>query len=277
MITSFGNRRRPWLYVATFLALTVALILLDSQGAFDPIKGGASSVVASWQERAKAIGDRLGVARGSVQSNEQLQAQLDATTKQRDQLLVDNSRLAQLEQENQTLRKQLDFAQSQPTYDIVAAAVVKNDRESPRKVATIDKGKDDGLARGMAVTTPEGLMLGLITDLTAHTAQVTFIIDDSIHVSAIIQETSDQGVAVGAWQESKRLLMREVDKNAKVVAGQRVVTGTLTNGVLPNIPIGYIYSVQREDISDTQTIELIPYANFDKLLTVSIVRGRKQP
>jgi rod shape-determining protein MreC len=277
MITSFGNRRRPWLYVATFLALTVALILLDSQGAFDPIKGGASSVVASWQQRAKAIGDRLGVARGSVQSNEELQAQLDATTKQRDQLLVDNSRLAQLELENQTLRKQLDFAQSQPTYDIVAAEVVKNDRESPRKVATIDKGKDDGLARGMAVTTPEGLMLGLITDLTAHTAQVTFIIDDSIHVSAVIQDTSDQGVMVGAWQESKRLLLKEVDKNAKVAQGQRVVTGTLTNGVLPNIPIGYIYSVQREDISDTQTIELVPYANFDKLLTVSIVRGRKQP
>jgi rod shape-determining protein MreC len=277
MITSFGNRRRPWLYVATFLALTVALILLDSQGAFDPIKGGASSVVASWQERAKAIGDRLGVARGSVQSNEQLQAQLDAVTKQRDQLLKDNSRLAQLEQENQTLRKQLDFAQSQPTYDIVAAEVVKNDRESPRKVATIDKGKDDGLARGMAVTTPEGLMLGLITDLTPHTAQVTFIIDDSIHVSALVQETNDQGVAVGAWQESKRLLLKQVDKNAKLAAGQRVVTGTLTNGVLPNIPIGYIYSVQRDDISDTQTIELVPYANFDKLLTVSIVRGRKQP
>jgi rod shape-determining protein MreC len=277
MITSFGHRRRPWLYVATFVGLTVALILLDSQGAFDPIKGGTSSVVASWQQRAKAIGDRLGVARGSVQSNEQLQAQLDATTKQRDQLLVDNSRLAQLEQENQTLRKQLDFAQSQPTYDIVAAEVVKNDRESPRKVATLDKGKDDGLARGMAVTTPEGLMLGLITDLTSHTAQVTFIIDDSIHVSAIVQDTSDQGVVVGAWQESKRLLLKQVDKNAKIAAGQRVVTGTLTNGVLPNIPIGYIYSVQREDISDTQTVELIPYANFDKLLTVSIVRGKKQP
>jgi rod shape-determining protein MreC len=277
MITSFGNRRRPWLYIATFLGLTVALILLDSQGVFDPIKDGASSVVASWQQRAKAIGDRLGVARGSVQSNEDLQAQVDALTKQRDQLLNDNSRLAQLEQENQTLRKQLDFAQSQPTYDIVAAEVVKNDRESPRKVATIDKGKDDGLARGMAVTTPEGLMLGLITELTAHTAQVTFIIDDSIHVSAVVQETSDQGVAIGAWQESKRLLLKQVDKNAKVTAGQRVVTGTLTNGVLPNIPIGYIYSVQREDISDTQVIELIPYANFDKLLTVSIVRGKKQP
>jgi rod shape-determining protein MreC len=277
MMTSFGTRRRPWLYIATFIGLTLLLILLDSQHAFDPIKGGASDVLASWQARAKAVGDRLGLARGSVQNTEDLQAQIDTLTKQRDQLLVDNSRLADLDREVQQLRKQLDFQQAQPTYDIVAADVVKNDRESPRKEATINKGSDDGLAKGMAVTSPEGLMVGVITDLTAHTALVTFVIDDSIHVSAVVQDSGEQGIAVGAWQESKRLLMREVDKNAQITQGQRIVTGNLTNGVVPNLPIGYVYSVKKDAISDTQEIELIPYANFDKLRTVSIVRGKKGP
>lgn len=275
MISSFGTRRRPWLYVATFVGLTVLLVLLDSQHAFDPIKGGASSVVASWQQRAKAVADRLGVARGSVQNTEDLQAQIDALTKQRDQLLVDNSRLAGLDREVQQLRKQLDFQQAQPTYDIVAAEVVKNDRESSRKAATINKGKDDGLAKGMAVTSPEGLMVGIVTDLTAHTALVTFIIDDSVHVSAVVQDTGDQGIVVGAWQESKRLLLREVDKNVRIDQGQRIVTGSLTNGVVPNLLIGYVYSVKREAVSDTQEIELVPYVSFDKLRTVSIIRGKK--
>lgn len=277
MITSFGSRRRPWLYIATFVGLTLLLILLDSQHAFDPIKGGASSVLASWQERAKAVGDRLGVARGSVQNTADLQAQIDTLTKQRDQLLADNSRLADLDREVQQLRQQLDFQQAQPTYDIVAADVVKNDRESSKKECTINKGKDDGLAKGMAVTSPEGLMVGIITDVTAHTALVTFIIDDSIHVSAVVQDSGEQGIVVGAWQESKRLLLREVDKNAKIEQGQRIVTGTLTNGVEPNLLVGYVYSVQKEDISDTQVIELVPYVNFDKLRTVSIVRGKKGP
>ncbi len=276
MMTSFGSRRRPWLYIATFIGLTLLLILLDSQHAFDPIKGGASSVLASWQERAKSVGDRLGVARGSVQNTGDLQAQIDTLTKQRDQLLVDNSRLADLDREVQRLRQQLDFQQAQPTYDVVAADVVKNDRESSKKECTINKGKDEGLAKGMAVTSPEGLMVGMITDVTAHTALVTFIIDDSIHVSAVVQDSGEQGIVVGAWQESKRLLLREVDKNAKIAQGQRIVTGNLTNGVVPNLLVGSVYSVQKEDISDTQVIELIPYADFDKLRTVSIVRGKKQ-
>jgi rod shape-determining protein MreC len=277
MMTSFGSRRRPWTYIATFISLTLLLILLDSQHAFDPIKGGASSVVASWQGRARAIGNRLGVARGSVQSTEDLQTQLDAVTKQRDQLLADNSRLADLDREVQRLRKQLDFQQAQPTYTIVAAEVFKNDRESPRKVASIDKGKDDGLARGMAVTSPEGLMVGVISDLTAHTAQVSFVIDDSVHISALVQDSGEQGIVVGAWQQSKRLLLREVDKNAKIEQGQRIVTGSLTNGVVPNLPVGYVYSVKKEAISDTQEIELVPYVNFDKLQAVSVVVGKKQP
>lgn len=276
MMTSFGSRRRPWLYIATFIGLTLLLILLDSQHAFDPIKSGTSSVLASWQGRAKAVGDRLGVARGSVQNTGDLQAQIDTLTKQRDQLLVDNSRLADLDREVQQLRKQLDFQQAQPTYDIVAADVIKNDRESSKKECTINKGKDDGLAKGMAVTSPEGLMVGMITDVTPHTALVTFIIDNSIHVSAVVQDSGEQGIVVGAWQESKRLLLREVDKNAKIEQGQRIVTGNLTNGVVPNLLVGSVYSVQKEDISDTQVIELIPYANFDKLRTVSIVRGKKQ-
>ncbi len=46
---------------------------------------------------------------------------------------------------------------------------------------------------------------------------------------------------------------------------------------MPNLPIGYVYSVKKDAISDTQEIELIPYANFDKLRTVSVVRGKKQP
>ncbi len=276
MISSFGSRRRPWLYIGTFVGLTLLLLLLDSQHAFDPIKGGASNVLASWQERAKGIGDRLGVARGSVQNTEDLQAQIDTLTRQRDQLLVDNSRLADLEKEVQTLRKQLDFQQTQPTYDYIAAEVVKNDRESYRKVATINKGKDDGLAKGMAVTSPEGLMVGMITTVLSHTAEVTFIIDDSIHVSAVVQDSSEQGIVVGAWQESKRLLLHGVDKNAKIEPGQRIVTGNLTNGVVQNLPIGQVYSVHREDISDTQEIELVPYANFDTLRTVSVVLGKKK-
>ncbi len=277
MMTSFGSRRRPWTYIATFIAFTLLLILLDSQHAFDPIKGGASSVVASWQGRARAVGNRLGVARGSVQSTEDLQAQLDAVTKQRDQLLADNSRLADLDREVQRLRKQLDFQQAQPTYNIVAAEVFKNDRESPRKVASIDKGKDEGLAKGMAVTSPEGLMVGVISDLTAHTAQVTFVIDDSVHISALVQDSGEQGIVVGAWQQSKRLLLREVDKNTKIEQGQRIVTGSLTNGVVPNLPVGYVYSVTKVAISDTQEIELVPYVNFDKLQAVSVVIGKKQP
>lgn len=276
MINSFGsNRRRPYLYVGTFVALTLLLILLDSQHAFDPIKSSASGVTASWQQRAQAIGDRLGVARGSVQDATQLRQQLDDVTRQRDQLLVEDSQIADLRRENDTLRKQLDFQTTQPSYLYLPAEVVKNDPESGKKEIILNKGTDDKIAKGMAVTTPEGLMVGVVSDATAHTALVTTIIDQSSHVSAVIQESNLPGTIYGAWQQGKRLLLKNADKDAKIAVGQRIATGNLTNGVMPNLLIGQVYSVNREVVSDSQTIEVLPFADFDKLRAVNVVLGRK--
>jgi len=135
---SFATRRRPWLYIVTFLMLTLSLIILDSVHALDPLKNRAAGVVASWQIRAQAIGDHISVARSSTQSTEDLQAELDAVKKQRDQLLADDSRLIGLERENAMLRNEIGFQQAHPTYDMVAAQVVKNDHETPERVITID-------------------------------------------------------------------------------------------------------------------------------------------
>ncbi len=275
MNSGYGTQRRPWFYVGVFVGLTVLLILLDSQHAFDPIKNSASSVVASWQGRAQGVGDRLGVARGSVEDQQTLRDENAALRSQRDQLLKENADLANLRREVDTLRKQLDFQEVQPTYAILPAQVVKNDPESGKKEVTINRGKDDNIQRGMAVTTPEGLMVGVVTDLTAKTALVTLIIDQSSHISATIQGSDIPGTVYGAWQQSKRLLLKNVDKNAKITVGQRITTGNLTNGVVPNLLIGEVYSVKREVVSDSQEVEVIQYADFDTLRTVSIVLGKK--
>lgn len=272
---SFATRRRPWLYIVTFLMLTLSLILLDSVHALDPLKNSAAGVVASWQIRAQAIGDHISVARSSTQSTEDLQAELDAVKKQRDQLLADDSRLIGLERENAMLRNEIGFQQAHPTYDMVAAQVVKNDHETPERVITIDCGTDKGVRVGMAVTTPEGNMAGIVDQVTARSAVVRLIIDQQVHVSAVVQETGDQGTIVGAWQQSKRLLLRDTGNQSGIAVGQHITSGGLTNFVVSSIPIGQVYSVKSNIVADSQEIEIVPYADFDTIRDVVVIRGTK--
>lgn len=275
MSTSFPPRRRSWLFVGSLLAVTVLILLLDSTGAFAPFKDGTSGVLGAWQGRAQSLSDRIGVARGGVQDTQELQKRLDLVTAQRDQLLVENSRLADLERENELLRKQLDFQAAQPKLEFLTAEVYKNDRESARKEIIINKGAADRLAVGMAVTTPEGFMIGMITKVEANTALVTLVIDQSMRVSAVVQQNGTQATVHGAWQQSKRLLLKNVDKSVKIEKGQRIVTGTFTNGVYPNLLIGEVFTVLSDAVSDSQEVELVPYAEFDKLRLVNVIVGRK--
>lgn len=275
MITSFAPRRRSVLSIGSLLAVTLLLLLLDSTGAFAPFKDGTSGVLGAWQGRAQSFADRVGVARGGVQDTQELQRRLALVTAQRDQLLVENSRLADLEAQNELLRKQLDFQAAQPKLEFLTAEVYKNDRESVRKEIIIGKGAADRLAVGMAVTTPEGFMVGIVTKVEANTALVTLIVDQTMRISAVVQQNGTQATVHGAWQQSKRLLLRNVDKNAKVQKGQRVITGTFTNGVSPNLLIGEVLDVRADPVADSQEIEVVPYAEFDKLRLVNVIVGRK--
>ncbi len=126
----------------------------------------------------------------------------------------------------------------------------------------------------MAVTTPEGFMVGVVTKIQAHAAIVTLIVDQTIHLSAVVQQTGTQATVYGAWQQSHRLLLKDVDKTAKIEKGQRIVTGTLTNGILPSLLIGEVYSVKADPIGLSR-YRILPYADFDKLRSVNVVIGLK--
>ena len=273
MMTS--TRRSPWVYIGSFLIVTVLLLLLDSQGAFDPFRDGASGVLSAWQGRAQAVGDRIGVARGTVQDVRELQSENETLRTQNAQLLQENARIADLERENEQYRKQLDFQSANPDKDFVTAEVIKNDREQVARQVTIARGSADRIAVGMAVTTPEGLMVGVVTKVEAHAAIVTLVVDQTIHLSAVVQQTGTQATVYGVWQQGRQLLLKNVDKTAKIEKGQRVVTGTFTNGILPNLLIGEVYSVKVDAKGDSQDIELIPYADFAKLRSVNVVIGLK--
>ncbi len=275
MNSSYSTRRQPWTYIGSFLAVTVLLLLLDSQGAFDPFRDGSSGILTAWQARAQALGDRIGVARSSVQSVQELQTENGTLRTQNAQLLQENSRIADLERENEQLRKQLDFQNANPEKAFLTAEVIKNDREQISRQITIQWQTEDKVAVGMPVTTPEGFMVGVITKIQAHAAVVTLIVDQTIHLSAVVQQTGTQATVYGAWQQSHRLLLKDVDKTAKIEPGQRIATSTLTNGILPNLLIGQVYSVKANPQTDSQDVEVVPYADFDKLRSVNIVLGLK--
>lgn len=111
---------------------------------------------------------------------------------------MENRRLKLLAQENRRLRKALKFT-NHPKLELLPAEVIAQAPHHWNRTLTIDKGRQDGLRKNMAVITPAGLA-GRILSVRNHSAEVLLINDgrDGNSLSGVLERTRDLVYIYGA-------------------------------------------------------------------------------
>ncbi len=123
----------------------------------------------------------------------------------------------------------------------VAARIVT--RSLPEtSVLTIDKGSNDGIVSGSAVTIADGHLLGVITEVASGSAQVRLVHSQASSIPAMIVG-SDRTIGLVEGQEGTVLRMQYIPLDANVHEGDVVVTSGLAGGLPANIVIGLVTSV----------------------------------
>ncbi|HYH10955.1 MAG TPA: rod shape-determining protein MreC [Thermomicrobiales bacterium] len=260
--------RRTLSLAAVFVILSVALIILDRRDALDPVREGLSSLVSPVARGFNSVAKGPDFRTDVEKELERVQAELDAARAENAKL---KAQIAEVEILNET-----QLAESaRPELDYVSASVTGGDPTGAQHFIMIDKGRADGVEVGMAVTDPH-FFVGQVVEVTDHTAKVMFIVDTSAQVGAQLVDSRADGIVVGQWQVSGRLLMQNVDRDAEVTDGEMVVTSssvaTETRGVPSDIVIGTVFG---EPIPTQRTNEVAyevrPAVDFDSLHTVWVV------
>jgi rod shape-determining protein MreC len=150
--------------------------------------------------------------------------------------------------------------------------------------ARISVGSSRGVVRNSPVvagTGPGAALVGIVTAVSADTADVAFITDGRTEVGATIPEAGAppglvQSVAPG------QLRLTGVPREAPVKVGQDVVTGGFMVKGLPSlyprgIPIGRVSSRGSQEVDVEQTIQVTPYLDPRELsfLTVLTPQSRE--
>lgn len=258
--------------VALFVAASTTFIALDNRRTIDPVKTVLLDVV---QPVARAIHE---VADGSESDLERELVQVRAENAA---LRAEIVALQDAANEAEQLRAQLDVEEAHPDWEVVRARVINPDPTSYQKYITIDKGWGDGIKVGMAVVDPY-VLVGVVTSVEEHSARITLAIDRSLAVGARIVPRGEDGsggdgIAYGAWQEGGRMVLRHVDRDLVPVEGDFVVTAgaesaSRTTMIPPDVPIGEVIGEPRQDVqSDTLTIDIVPFCDFERLKVVTII------
>ena len=112
-----------------------------------------------------------------------------------DRLRLEQAALLEDAKQGERLQALLNFQQKY-IYKTVAAQAIGSSGTDQSRVFYIDKGKDAGLDRDMAVITPDGIV-GKVRDVFPHTAQVLAINDQTSGAGVILETTRIRGILRG--------------------------------------------------------------------------------
>ena len=165
------------------------------------------------------------------------------------QRLDQQSRLRQLEADNQRLRRLL--ALQQPAGPSLSAPVIARPAEGWWQQLLLGKGSWQGLRAGDAVVAPGGL-LGRIEAVTTTTATVQLLTDPGSRVGVWVARTGEHGLLVGMG--TARPVLRFLDRDARVRPGDLVSTSPASTLVPPNLTVGVIQRLDAQVIPAPEAV-----------------------
>lgn len=260
--------RQTFALVALFVVTCLGFIQLDGRDALDPIKDSLQAVVVPAAETLS------GIAPGR-DDDSSLARELAVVKSERDQLAADNADLKAQVREIDELRLQAKLGLDKPTWRLLPARVIASDPSGQQLSVTINKGSGDNVEVGMAVTARGPNFVGLVTDVSEHTAQVTLLIDRTQAVAAKLASGSD-GIVYGMSRIGSWLQMRHLNADTRVQRGEDVVTADNEAISTSRVPGGLLIGrvdkeIAAEGQGDSHTVEVVPLIDYEKLEVVTVV------
>ncbi|HUZ74504.1 MAG TPA: rod shape-determining protein MreC [Stellaceae bacterium] len=191
-----------------------------------------------------------------------------AVYRQNELLRVENRRLLQWQEvalrlaaENKSLRD-LEKLVPDKAVSILAARVIADSGGAYLRNVLVNAGARDGVARGQAALTGEGLV-GRIAEVGQRTARVLLLTDLNSHIPVTIERTGQRALLDGDNSDRPRLVFLE--PKAAVVAGDRILTSGSGGAFPPGLPVGVALAAT----NGVSRVE--PYAELSRLEMVRIV------
>ena len=168
---------------------------------------------------------------------------------------------------NSRLRNLLNF-QKTPTNKVVAAEVIGMDPSGWFKTIIIDKGRSDGLQKGLPVVLPIGIV-GQVIEAAAHYSKVMLVIDRNSAVDALVQRSRARGIIKGESADQCRFefVLRKHD----VQIDDTVIASGL-DGVYPKgLRIGRVADISQGNSDIFYEITVAPFVDYEKLEEVLVI------
>lgn len=267
---SFLRRHREPLLVCLILAHALGMFLGSSRRVREPnlVDRIAFAVTAPVQGAAVATIDGTANAWHQYVSLRNVRRENALLEEENAKLRSDVVGLAEARAEIERLRRLVHYDEVSPGPKVVARVLGVNP-DPNRLTLRIDRGEGDGVRRGQAVVTADGVV-GQVLRATASAADVLVVFDPNCRLGGRIQRTRSR-VGVSGGGDEQPLKLEYLLRTEDLEEGDLVVTSG-TDGVYPpGLVVGRVTGVQRQTSGMFLNAGILPAVNFSRVEEVVVL------
>lgn len=268
----FKRGPAPLALLTFYIAVSLAIFVFDLRfKSLELLRQSIALVVDPVQRVAQTPGSLVDYASHYLQGVHSLQQENDELKHAKLTTAPDLQRLAQLEAENERLRKLLSVTEREKANGQVSQILYTARDPFSRKVI-VDKGQQSGITAGQPAIDDAGVV-GQVTRVFPFSAEITLITDKDQVVPVQVVRTGQRSVVFGLG--NGQLELRYMPANADIQIGDMLVTSGLDGIYLPGFPVAKVVNIERDSAYSFARIFCVPIAGVENFGEVMVLSPRQ--
>ena len=222
-----------------------------------------SVAVAPFQRAAAAVSN-------GVSSLWEKYTNIDAILEENEKLTTENAELRgqmvdydKLKAENEAYKALTNIQEQHPEMSYVSSFVIGRDPLDSFYGFTLDKGSLDGVEANDAITSDEGYLLGVVTEVDLTSCKVMTILHPSFNAAGVVSRTRDNGIITGSadYAAEGLCILSDLSRSTLTKANDQVITTGLGGVFPPDVLVGVVQELVPEASGKSTIAVLKPGAD----------------
>mgnify|MGYP002560258181 FL=1 len=222
-----------------------------------------SVAVAPFQRAAAAVSN-------GVSSLWEKYTNIDAILEENEKLTTENAELRgqmvdydKLKAENEAYKALTNIQEQHPEMSYVSSFVIGRDPLDSFYGFTLDKGSLDGVEANDAITSDEGYLLGVVTEVNLTSCKVMTILHPSFNAAGVVSRTRDNGIITGSadYAAEGLCILSNLSRSTLTKANDQVITTGLGGVFPPDVLVGVVQELVPEASGKSTIAVLKPGAD----------------
>ena len=222
-----------------------------------------SVAVAPFQRAAAAVSN-------GVSSLWEKYTNIDAILEENEKLTTENAELRgqmvdydKLKAENEAYKALTNIQEQHPEMSYVSSFVIGRDPLDSFYGFTLDKGSLDGVEANDAITSDEGYLLGVVTEVDLTSCTVMTILHPSFNAAGVVSRTRDNGIITGSadYAAEGLCILSNLSRSTLTKANEQVITTGLGGVFPPDVLVGVVQELVPEASGKSTIAVLKPGAD----------------